>query len=316
MRSYLSTANTYTLYDEAGHWVGDYGANGTPVQQAIWMDDLPVGLRTAAAGTVSYIEPDHLGSPRVVIDPVANTAIWKWDIKGEAFGASAPEQDPDGSGRAFNLDMRFPGQRYDQYTGLNFNYFRDYEPGSGRYVESDPVGLNGGISTYAYAGSNSIFRIDPSGLDDTALILYGAGVIDRMPERKGRLPDYVKVSVNFYVGQVSFSRARNGHTYIAGGFIRGYPHSLSAGISASAGWLNQTCKPSSEKLDRFNTGQGMSVATAYADIGGGLAWSPGEGSATEVGVGWGVSATGGLGTGGVGADTGYIMSNDGWGWSW
>lgn len=60
----------------------------------------------------------------------------------------------------------------------------------------------------------------------------------------------------------------------------------------------------------------MSVATAYADIGCGLAWSPGEGSATEVGVGWGVSATGGLGTGGVGADTGYIMSNDGWGWSW
>ncbi|UAY74973.1 MULTISPECIES: RHS repeat-associated core domain-containing protein [Pseudoxanthomonas] len=164
VRSYLSTANTYTLYDEAGHWVGDYGANGTPVQQAIWMDDLPVGLRTAAAGTVSYIEPDHLGSPRVVIDPVANTAIWKWDIKGEAFGATAPDQDPDGNGTAFNLDMRFPGQRYDQYAELNYNYFRDYEPDSGRYVQSDPIGLSGGISTYSYAAANPLVMADATGL--------------------------------------------------------------------------------------------------------------------------------------------------------
>ncbi|HCH0556510.1 TPA: DUF4329 domain-containing protein [Pseudomonas aeruginosa] len=164
VRSYLSTANTYTLYDEAGHWIGDYGANGTPVQQAIWMDDLPVGLRTAAAGIVSYIEPDHLGSPRVVIDPVANVAIWKWDIKGEAFGATAPELDPDGNGTVFNLDMRFPGQRYDQYTGLNHNYFRDYDPGSGRYVQSDPTGLNGGISTYAYVGASPVDMTDPLGL--------------------------------------------------------------------------------------------------------------------------------------------------------
>ncbi|MDQ1117929.1 MULTISPECIES: RHS repeat-associated core domain-containing protein [Pseudoxanthomonas] len=164
VRSYLSTANTYTLYDEAGHWVGDYGANGTPVQQAIWMDDLPVGLRAAAASTVSYIEPDHLGSPRAVIDPVANTAIWKWDIKGEAFGATAPEQDPDGNGTAFNLDMRFPGQRYDQYTGLSYNYFRDYEPGTGRYSQSDPIGLRGGMSTYSYAEGNPISGLDPLGL--------------------------------------------------------------------------------------------------------------------------------------------------------
>ncbi|HCH0556508.1 TPA: RHS repeat-associated core domain-containing protein [Pseudomonas aeruginosa] len=167
VRSYLSTANTYTLYDEAGHWVGDYGANGTPVQQAIWMDDLPVGLRTAAAGIVSYIEPDHLGSPRVVIDPVANTAIWKWDIQGEAFGVTAPEQDPDGNGTALNLDMRFPGQRYDRYTGLNYNYFRDYEPGSGRYVQSDPIGLKGGISTYAYVSGSPVMWIDPEGLQQS-----------------------------------------------------------------------------------------------------------------------------------------------------
>lgn len=157
--------NTYTLYDESGHWLGDYDNAGTPIQQAIWLDDLPVGLRTGAAGTVSYIEPDHLGSPRVVIDPVADTAIWKWDLKGEAFGATAPEEDPDGNGTAFTLDLRFPGQRYDAATGLNYNYFRDYEPGTGRYVQSDPIGLDGGLSTYAYVGGNPISYVDPLGLE-------------------------------------------------------------------------------------------------------------------------------------------------------
>jgi RHS repeat-associated protein len=159
-----SNNNTYTLYDEAGHWLGDYVANGTPVQQAIWMDDLPVGLRTSAAGNLTYIEPDHLGSPRVVIEPVANTAIWKWDLKGEAFGATAPEQDPDGNGTAFNLDMRFPGQRYDATTGINQNYFRDYDASIGRYVESDPVGLVGGINSYAYVGGNPARFTDAFGL--------------------------------------------------------------------------------------------------------------------------------------------------------
>jgi RHS repeat-associated protein len=156
--------NTYTLYDENGHWLGDYDNAGTAIQQAIWMDDLPIGLQTGSVATLSYIEPDHLGSPRVVIDPVADTAIWKWDLKGEAFGATAPEEDPDGNGVAFTLDLRFPGQRYDAATGLNYNYFRDYEPSTGRYVQSDPIGLGGGVSTYAYVSGNPVTRIDPDGL--------------------------------------------------------------------------------------------------------------------------------------------------------
>ncbi|CAD0325780.1 hypothetical protein CFBP2533_18780 [Xanthomonas hortorum pv. pelargonii] len=164
VRRFLGTTNTYTLYDEAGHWLGDYDTNGAPKQQAIWLDDMPVGL-LANANKLHYIEPDHLGSPRVVVDPVRNVAVWSWSLKGEAFGNTAPDQDPDGDGAALVLDMRFPGQRFDAASGLNQNYFRDYDSATGRYGQSDPLGLRGGISTYAYVGLNPFYASDLFGLE-------------------------------------------------------------------------------------------------------------------------------------------------------
>ena len=155
-----------TVYDEAGKWIGDYDGNGNAIQQVIWLDDLPVGL-LVGAGTnqkLYYIKADMLGTPRVVIDPTRNVAVWRWDLAGEAFGDSAPEQDVDGDGTALVFDMRFPGQRYDSATGLNYNYFRDYDPGAGRYVESDPIGLDGGASAYGYVGAAPFNLIDPLGL--------------------------------------------------------------------------------------------------------------------------------------------------------
>ena len=163
IRRFLGTTNTYTLFDEAGHWLGDYDSNGAPKQQAIWLDDLPVGL-LANANKLHYIEPDHLGSPRVVIDPTRDVAVWTWSLKGEAFGNTAPNQDPDGDGAALVLDMRFPGQRFDAASGLNQNYFRDYEAATGRYGQSDPIGLNGGFSTFSYVESSPFKYSDAFGL--------------------------------------------------------------------------------------------------------------------------------------------------------
>lgn len=154
----------YYVYDEGGHWLGDYDSTGAPKQQIVWLDDLPVGLINAAG--LNYIEPDHLGSPRAVIDPLRDVAVWQWDAKSEVFGNSPPDQDPDGDGFQLVFDMRFAGQRYDSATGLNYNYFRDYDPLTGRYVQSDPIGLRGGLSTYAYVSGNPVNRIDPFGLKD------------------------------------------------------------------------------------------------------------------------------------------------------
>lgn len=164
IRRFLGTANTYTLYDESGHWMGDYDNAGKPLQQAIWLDDMPVGV-TGTDAKLAYIEPDHLGSPRVVVDPARNVAMWAWNLKGEAFGNTAPNQDPDQDGAGFVLDMRFPGQRYDAMSGLNQNYFRDLDVAAGRYIQSDPIGLNSGFSTYSYIEGDPLFSKDPLGLE-------------------------------------------------------------------------------------------------------------------------------------------------------
>lgn len=174
-------ATVHTVFDAAGRWLGDYDANGTMIRQAIWLGELPVGVlaKVGNATRLFHVEADALGSPRAVVDPTrgaAGTVVWRWDLAGEAFGNDGPNEDPDGDGTAFVFDLRFPGQQYDSASGLNYNYFRDYEPATGRYVESDPMGLDGGISTYAYAGSSPLVAIDRLGL------FASSGTINSTPE--------------------------------------------------------------------------------------------------------------------------------------
>lgn len=105
--------------------------------------------------------PDHLGTPKYLVDE-NQTVVW--DNNAKPFGNSTPDQDPDGDGQAVELNHRFPGQYYDEETGLHYNYFRYYDPELGRYITSDPIGLYGGMNTYAYAYQNPVIYVDPYGL--------------------------------------------------------------------------------------------------------------------------------------------------------
>lgn len=89
--------------------------------------------------------------------------MWRWD-QAEPFGANPTDHDPDANSVAFDLPLRLPGQRYDAETGLHYNYSRDYDPSHGRFVESDPIGLLGGLNTYAYIGGRPLHDFDPFGL--------------------------------------------------------------------------------------------------------------------------------------------------------
>lgn len=162
VRRFTGPGSTTYVYDEAGQWLGAHDGTGAPLQQVIWLDNLPIGLWTN--NQLHYIEPDALGTPRVVVDPVRNLAVWRWNLVLEAFGKDAPSQDPDADGTPFVFDLRFPGQRYDAVTGFNYNYFRDYDAGAGRYVQSDPLGLLGGLALYGYSAGAPLTLTDRYGL--------------------------------------------------------------------------------------------------------------------------------------------------------
>ena len=119
---------------------------------------------TSAPSQIDYLHPDHLGTVRAITD-ASQTVIWRWDSA--PFGDTLPDEDPDGDGQALTFNLRFPGQFFDAETGLHYNYFRDYDPATGRYVQSDPIGLDGGINTYAYVSGNPLLYFDEKGLFGT-----------------------------------------------------------------------------------------------------------------------------------------------------
>ena len=157
-------------YDESGRLLGEFDAGGAPLQLFVWMDDQPVAVVEGTA--LRYVETDHLNTPRALIDPARNVPVWRWDLQVSAFGEHAANEDPDADGSLVKFNLRFPGQYLDAETGLHYNYFRDYEPGTGRYVESDPLGLLAGFATFRYADASPLRYIDPTG--ENAAVAGGA----------------------------------------------------------------------------------------------------------------------------------------------
>ena len=147
-------------YDEMAGLLSE--SSGGIDRDYVWMDGLPVGIidKKGEAITVGYIHADGLNSPRVVTN-MAGDVLWEWRYAANPFGERPPV-----SGVGYKLNLRFPGQYFDAESGLNYNVHRDYEVATGRYIQSDPIGLDGGPSTYAYASSNPYNRYDPSGTLD------------------------------------------------------------------------------------------------------------------------------------------------------
>lgn len=110
-------------------------------------------------GAVYYVHNDHLNTPQVITNQ-SQHVVWTGNY--EPFGKLSADQS-----NSIEIFSRFPGQYVDPETGLYYNYFRDYDPSVGRYIESDPVGLQGGINTYVYVEGNPLTFADMFGLSKT-----------------------------------------------------------------------------------------------------------------------------------------------------
>ena len=169
---------------------------------------------------VYYVHSDHLNTPRRVTDE-HNTVLWKNPPLSEPFGLMPPEEDPDGDGRRFIFNLRFPGQCFDTESSTHYNLFRDYDLLSGRYLQSDPIGLDGGINTYAYVEGNPLSYIDPQGLAINCRLIGNVYICQSVPLPLG---------------------SSTGNSYIDEA-LRGGKGSSSGSSSNNNGIFHQTCPP-------------------------------------------------------------------------
>lgn len=169
---------TRYAYDENARLIGEYNATGQAIQETVYLFGQPIAVLKGTE--VFNVHADHLGSPRKITSQ-AGTIVWQWQDK--PFGDSPVNQDPDGNGVAFEYNLRFPGQYFDVETGLHYNLNRYYDPQTGRYITSDPIGLEGGLNTYAYVGGNPLSFIDPKGLclEDACIVEGVLALCARFP---------------------------------------------------------------------------------------------------------------------------------------
>jgi len=159
-------------------WLGNYGfepdaghrvtltaaADGAVVADAIRL----VGSGPAPAD-IAYIHADQLGTPQKLTD--ATQAV-VWDRVQDPFGRQVSLT----AGTGVANPLRFPGQLFDAESGFHYNYFRDYDPSTGRYIQFDPIGLEGGVNTFAYVGGNPLRLYDRFGLDTEVVIWNPVGM--------------------------------------------------------------------------------------------------------------------------------------------
>ncbi|MBL8521047.1 MAG: choice-of-anchor D domain-containing protein [Betaproteobacteria bacterium] len=168
-----ATETKYFVYGDSGHMLGEYDGSGNAIQEMFWLGDTPIAVRgtmpclsggTCTETATAFVWADHLNTPREltrVNGSNQHVSLWKWDSL--PFGETTPNQIPSNLGM-LNFSHRLPGQYRDIETGLYQNWNREYDARLGRYVESDPIGLFGGINTFLYALASPVQHVDKNGL--------------------------------------------------------------------------------------------------------------------------------------------------------
>jgi RHS repeat-associated protein len=210
MTKTVGNVTTLFQYDIAGNLIAELNSSGQVLRQHIHVGNVPIAQLTRNANgalDIQYVHTDYLGTPTLLTSQSGKVVA---DIETMPFGESYVDY------AAVEYNRRFPGQYKDAESGLNYNYFRDYDTSSGRYVQSDPVGLQGGLNTYVYANANPINNIDALGLYWFRQPGQTEGVVGREKtpvEPYGRVSEFIErfVPAGYTFGEMHDRFVDSGH---------------------------------------------------------------------------------------------------------
>lgn len=126
---------------------------------------------TYKVANIYSVITDHLGTPQQVTNEHQQTV---WQAETTAFGATRVTLDVINGPNAkpFRMDLRLPGQIFDEETKINYNYLRDFDPDTGRYTTPDPTDFGNGTNPYAYVSNNPLTNVDRLGLYEEDIHYY------------------------------------------------------------------------------------------------------------------------------------------------